>query len=88
MVVTGSTRGFIPGRGNPMRKALSEIFRSRLRSLRRQARNYESEPLSRVEMWLGVITVYLVLSAFLMGHLADHTGAAEKQPLVPVTDRA
>jgi hypothetical protein len=71
-----------------MRKALVEIFRSRLRSLAWQASNYRSEPLSRVEMWLGVITVYLVLSAFLMDHLSDHTGAAEKQPVVPVTDRA
>jgi hypothetical protein len=71
-----------------MRKALLEIFRSRLRSLRWQAINYDSEPLSRVEMWLGVITVYLVLSAFLMGHLSDQRGAAEKQPVVPVSDRA
>ena len=39
-------------------------------------------------MWLGVITVYLVLSAFLMGHLSDHTGAADTQPVVPVSDRA
>ena len=27
-----------------------------------------SEPMRRLELWLGVITVYLVLSAFLMGH--------------------
>jgi hypothetical protein len=39
-------------------------------------------------MWLGVITVYLVLSAFLMGHFSDYAGAAEKQPVVPVSDRA
>ena len=44
--------------------------------------------MSRVELWLGVITVYLVLSAFLMGHLSNHAGAAEKQPVVPVSNRA
>jgi hypothetical protein len=71
-----------------MRKASVEIFRSRFRSLAWQARNYQSEPLSRVEMWLGVITVYLVLSAFLMGHLSNHAGAAEKQPVAPVSNRA
>ena len=64
-----------------------EIFRSRFRSLARQASNYQSEPMSRVELWLGVITVYLVLSAFLMGHIADHAGAADKQPVVPLSDR-
>ena len=71
-----------------MRKTLVEIFRSQFRSLACKARNYQSEPLSRVEMWLGVITVYLVLSAFLMGHLSNHYGAAEKQPVVPVSNRA
>jgi hypothetical protein len=43
--------------------------------------------MSRVELWLGVITVYLVLSAFLMGHITDHAGAADKQPVVPLSDR-
>jgi hypothetical protein len=52
-----------------------------------KANNYQSEPLSRVEMWLGVITIYLVLSAFLMDHLSDRSGAAEKQPVVPISDR-
>jgi hypothetical protein len=64
------------------------IFRSRFRALVWQARNYQSEPLSRVEMWLGVITVYLVLSAFLMGHFSTQTGAALKQTVVPVSNRA
>jgi hypothetical protein len=71
-----------------MRKTLVEIFRSQLRSLVWKARNYQSEPLSRVEMWLGVITVYLVLSAFLMGHFSAQTGAAMKQTVVPVSNRA
>ena len=48
----------------------------------------ESEPLSRLELWLGVITMYLVLSAFLMGQFASHTGAAEKAPVIPLTNRA
>ena len=43
--------------------------------------------MNRVELWLGVITVYLVLSALLMGHIADHAGAADKQPVVPLSDR-
>jgi hypothetical protein len=43
--------------------------------------------MSRVEMWLGVITLYLVLSAILMGHIAEHAGAADKQPVVPLSDR-
>ena len=43
--------------------------------------------MSCVELWLGVITVYLVLSAFLMGHIVDHAGAADKQLVVPVSDR-
>jgi hypothetical protein len=64
-----------------------ETFRSRFRSLAWRASNHQSEPMSRIEMWLGVITVYLVLSAFLMGHIADHAGAADKQPVVPVSDR-
>ena len=64
-----------------------EIFRSRFRSPAWQTSNYQSEPMSRVEMWLGVITVYLVLSAILMGHIADHAGAADKQPVVPISDR-
>ncbi len=64
-----------------------EIFRSRFRSLAWQASNYQSEPMSRVEMWFGVIAVYLVLSAFLMGHIADRAGAADKHPVVPVSDR-
>ena len=71
-----------------MRKMLVGIFRSRFRALVWQARNYQSEPLSRVEMWLGVITVYLVLSAFLMGHFSAQAGAAMKQPVVPVSNRA
>jgi hypothetical protein len=53
-----------------------------------QASNYQSEPLSRVEMWLGVISVYLVLSAFLMGHFSAHTGAELKETVVPVSNRA
>jgi hypothetical protein len=64
-----------------------EILRSRFRSLAWQASTYQSEPMSRVEMWLGVITLYLVLSAILMGHIAEHAGAADKQPVVPLSDR-
>jgi hypothetical protein len=50
-------------------------------------RRYESEPMSRTEMWLGIITLYLVLGAYFMGHLSSHTGTAEKTP-VAVTNRA
>ena len=48
----------------------------------------ESEPLSRLEMWLGIITLYLVISAFLMGHFAAHMGAADRSTVVPATNRA
>ena len=34
-----------------------------------------SEPLSATEQWLGLITLYLVLSAFLVGHFSANTGA-------------
>ena len=44
--------------------------------------------MSRLELWLGVITMYLVLSAFLMGQFASHRGAAEKAPVIPATGRA
>jgi hypothetical protein len=71
-----------------MRKTLVEKFRSDLRLLASKATSYQSEPLSRLEMWLGVITVYLVLSAFLMGHFAALTGTAQKQTVVPVSNRA
>jgi hypothetical protein len=74
--------------GIAMRKTLVERFRSELRLLASQARTYRSEPLSRVEMWLGVITVYLVLSAFLMGQFSEYTGAAQEQTVVPVSNRA
>jgi hypothetical protein len=47
-----------------------------------------SEPITRLELWLGVITVYLVLSAFLMGHLSTEMGAAEKSSVTAVSDRA
>ena len=87
-MVTSHTGDFIAGRRNPMRKALVEILRSRFRSLACKARSYQSEPLTRVEMWLGVITLYLVLSACLMGHFSGEAGAAETQPVVPVSNRA
>lgn len=48
----------------------------------------ESEPLTRLELWLGVITMYLVLSAFTMGYLARQFGTAEKTAIVPITNRA
>ena len=70
-----------------MRKTLRRIVQSRLRAVAWQASNYQSEPLSRVEMWLGVISVYLVLSAFLMGHFSAHTGAELKETVVPVSNR-
>jgi hypothetical protein len=47
-----------------------------------------SEPIARLELWLGVLTVYLVLSAFLMGHFSTETGAAEKNSVTAVSDRA
>jgi hypothetical protein len=87
-VATGRMSGWPPGPGNAMGKTLVEKFRSDLRSLASNAASYQSEPLSRLEMWLGVITVYLVLSAFLMGQFSDHTGAAQKQSAVPVSNRA
>jgi hypothetical protein len=48
----------------------------------------ESEPLSRIEMWLGIITLYLVICAFVMGHLSGHTGTADRSTVVPATNRA
>jgi hypothetical protein len=48
----------------------------------------ESEPMSRIELWLGVITVWLVISAFLVGHFSAEMGAAQKNSVVPVSDRA
>lgn len=80
--------GWALGPGNAMRKTLVEKFRSDLRLLASKATSYQSEPLSRLEMWLGVITVYLVLSAFLMGHFTARTGTAQKQTVVPVSNRA
>ncbi|HEY5617759.1 MAG TPA: hypothetical protein VIK60_07425 [Vicinamibacterales bacterium] len=59
-----------------MRKALAKAL------------TYESEPLSRVELWLGIITVYLVLSAFFMGRFSAHIGAADEHTVAPVTNRA
>lgn len=50
-------------------------------------RSHHSEPMSRAELWLGIITVYLVLGAYFMGHLTTQTGTAEKT-VVPVTNRA
>jgi len=50
--------------------------------------NRESEPMSRIELWLGVITVWLVISAFLVGHFSAEMGAAQKNSVVPVSDRA
>jgi hypothetical protein len=50
--------------------------------------NRGSEPMSRVELWLGVITVYLVISAFVMGHVAAEMGAAQKNEVVAVSNRA
>ena len=71
-----------------MRKTLVEKFRSEFRVLACQARTYRSEPLSRVELWLGVITVYLVLSALLMGQFSARTGASLKDTVVPISNRA
>jgi hypothetical protein len=48
----------------------------------------ESEPLSRVEMWLGIITLYLVISAFVIGHVSGHIGTADRSTVVPATNRA
>ena len=71
-----------------MRRQLVERFRSELRLLACQARTYRSEPLSRVEMWIGLITLYLVLGAFLMGQFSADTGAALKETVVvPVSNR-
>lgn len=44
--------------------------------------------MSRTELWLGVITVYLVITAFVMGHFSAEMGAAQKNEVVPVSDRA
>ena len=51
-------------------------------------RRHHSEPMSRLEMCLGIITVYLVLGAYFVGHLSSQMGTAEKTPVVPVTNRA
>jgi hypothetical protein len=59
-----------------MRKMLVDVLR-----------RHHSEPMSRTEMWLGIITVYLVLGAYFMGHVTSQTGTAEKT-VAPVTNRA
>ena len=51
-------------------------------------RRYQSEPMSRTEMWLGIITLYLVLGAYFMGHFSSQMGTAERTPVVPLTNRA
>jgi hypothetical protein len=69
-----------PIRGSPenlMRKMLVDVLR-----------RHHSEPVSRVEMWLGIITVYLVLGAYFMGHVSSQMGTAEKTPIVPISNRA
>lgn len=48
----------------------------------------ESEPVSRIELWLGIITLYLVISAFVMGHFSAQTGTADRSTVVPATNRA
>ena len=47
----------------------------------------ESKPLSRLELWLGIITMYLVLSAYVIGQFAHYTGA-DSAPVIPATNRA
>ncbi|MGH9257936.1 MAG: hypothetical protein ACRD3C_25530 [Vicinamibacterales bacterium] len=59
-----------------------------MRKALRDALAHKSEPLTRLELWLGVITLYLVVSAFLLGRFASHIGAAETAPVVPVSNRA
>ena len=68
----------------PIRSSPEKLMRNMLFDA---LRRYESEPMSRTEMWLGIITLYLVLGAYFMGHLSSHTGTAEKTP-VAVTNRA
>ena len=43
------------------------------------------EPLSRTEQWLGLITLYLVLSAILVGQLSTNSGAVDHYPTKVVT---
>jgi hypothetical protein len=52
------------------------------------ALTHESEPLSRVEMWLGIITLYLVICAFVMGHFTRQMGTADRSTVIPATNRA
>lgn len=51
-------------------------------------RRYHSEPMSRLEMCLGIITIYLVLGAYFVGHFSSQMGTAQKTPIVPLTNRA
>lgn len=44
-----------------------------------------SEPLSRTEQWLGLVTLYLVLSAILMGQFTANSGAADRYPTKVIT---
>lgn len=43
------------------------------------------QPLSRVEQWLGLITLYLVLSAMLAGEFAAHQGPVDHFPTKVIT---
>ena len=56
-----------------MRKALFDAFGS------------PGEPLSRTEQWLGLITLYLVLSAILVGQFTTNRGAADQYPTKVIT---
>jgi hypothetical protein len=47
-----------------------------------------SEPLTRVELWLGLVTLYLVLGAYAMGYLTSQFGTAEKTAIAPISNRA
>jgi hypothetical protein len=47
-----------------------------------------AKPLSRLELWLGIITMYLVVTAYFLGLFARYAGTAEGTPIIPITNRA
>jgi hypothetical protein len=49
---------------------------------------FESEPLSRTELWIAAVAIYLILGTFLFGHFGGWTSTAEQERIIPLTHRA
>lgn len=49
---------------------------------------FEGEPLSRTELWIAAVAIYLILGSFLFGHFGGWTSTAEQERIIPLSHRA